>query len=207
MAQTLNGHDHENEHNRLESDSLPATLNDMKHPLEHQWTLWYYETDRSKSWGSNLKEVKSFDTIEDFWCVYNHIVLPTQLRSGSDYAIFKSGIKPMWEDDRNKDGGRWLINVEKRHRFDLSEYWLHICLKLIGETLTYAHEVNGAVVNVRSKGDKLAVWTATAMNADAILDIGRQIKDTLQFKDLIHYEAHKDTSQKSGSTSKYLYTV
>lgn len=34
--------------------------------------------------------------------LYNHIELAGNLQVGSDYSIFKVGIKPMWEDERNK---------------------------------------------------------------------------------------------------------
>lgn len=45
----------------------------------------------------------------------------------------------MWEDERNKDGGRWLINLNKNQRqTDLDNFWLEtvrisdlcICLSL-----------------------------------------------------------------------------
>lgn len=33
----------------------------------------------------------------------------------------------MWEDSANKQGGRWLINLEKKQRnSDLDKYWLEI---------------------------------------------------------------------------------
>jgi translation initiation factor 4E len=39
--------------------------------------------------------------------------------------IFQDGIQPMWEDTRNRKGGRWLINMDKRHRMrDLDNFWL-----------------------------------------------------------------------------------
>ena len=39
--------------------------------------------------------------------------------------------------------------------------------------------MNGAVVNVRAKGDKLAVWLADASQPDSILRIGKMIKERL----------------------------
>lgn len=33
----------------------------------------------------------------------------------------------MWEDDANKRGGRWLINLEKKQRNDeLDRFWLDV---------------------------------------------------------------------------------
>jgi len=91
--------------------TLPAELASVKHPLQNAWTLWYYKNDRSKSWQENLREVVTFGTVEDFWSVYNHIELASRLGPGSDYSVFKAGIKPMWEDAQNANGGRWLLNL------------------------------------------------------------------------------------------------
>lgn len=39
----------------------------FKHPLEHTWTLWHWENDRTKSWSDMLSDVTSFNTVEDFF--------------------------------------------------------------------------------------------------------------------------------------------
>jgi len=53
--------------------------------------------------------------------------MASELRQGCDYSLFKKGIRPMWEDDANKRGGRWLINLSKNQRGnDLDKYWLEI---------------------------------------------------------------------------------
>ena len=40
----------------------------------------------------------------------------------------------MWEDPLNKDGGRWLISVDKRFRVHcLDQFWLEIMMCLIGK--------------------------------------------------------------------------
>lgn len=46
------------------------------------------------------------------------------LSIGCDYSVFKSDIKPMWEDRANKDGGRWLIKDNK----SLDQYWIDIVM-------------------------------------------------------------------------------
>ncbi|EDW30040.1 GL22541 [Drosophila persimilis] len=64
-----------------------------KHPLEHIWTVWHWENDRSKSWGDMLSEVTSFDTVEDFFSVYYFIKPPSDLRVLNDYMVFKHGVR------------------------------------------------------------------------------------------------------------------
>ncbi|KAG5865704.1 hypothetical protein JTB14_002695 [Gonioctena quinquepunctata] len=182
----------------------------IKHPLQSCWTLWYYENDRSLSWEKNQKEISSFQTVEDFWSLYNHIKPASELRQGTDYSLFKKGIMPMWEDKANKKGGRWLLSLEKKQRNnELDRYWLDIILCLIGEAFDNSDEVCGAVVNIRQKGDKIGVWTADAQNGTAVLEIGRKLKERLHIppRTVLGYQVHQDTIEKTGSVSKLSYTV
>lgn len=183
----------------------------IKHPLQNTWTLWYYENDRNKSWEQNQREITSFDTAEDFWSLYNHIKLASELRQGCDYSMFKQGIRPMWEDDANKKGGRWLISLDKKQRAnDLDRFWLEVLLCMIGEAFNeFSDDVCGAVVNVRTKGDKIGVWTADATRGTSVMEIGRKLKERLRIapKVIIGYQIHKDTMAKAGSVTKNTYMV
>ncbi|XP_069123007.1 eukaryotic translation initiation factor 4E-like [Argopecten irradians] len=183
----------------------------IKHPLQNKWALWFFKNDRTKEWTANLKLVTSFDTVEDFWALYNHVQKASKLPSGCDYSLFKDGIQPMWEDGQNKDGGRWLINLNKQQRHsDLDNFWLETLLCLIGESFEeYSDDVNGAVVNVRNKGDKLSLWTRDATRPDAIMKIGKKLKDSLKIpiKIAIGFQAHTDTMTKTGSTARDRFRV
>ncbi|KAJ7991058.1 hypothetical protein DPEC_G00293300 [Dallia pectoralis] len=183
----------------------------IKHPLQNKWSLWFFKNDKSKTWQANLRLISKFDTVEDFWALYNHIQLSSNLLSGCDYSLFKDGIEPMWEDERNKRGGRWLITLSKQQRRqDLDRFWLETLLCLVGEAFDdHSDEVCGAVVNIRTKGDKIAIWTADFDNREAITHIGRVYKERLgiPMKMTIGYQSHSDTSTKSGSTTKNKFVV
>ncbi|GFY65869.1 eukaryotic translation initiation factor 4E [Trichonephila inaurata madagascariensis] len=193
----------------VEEEPSPDLL--IKHPLQNMWSLWFYKNDRTKSWEENLMEIITFDTVEDFWALYNHLEVVSKIPIGCDYALFKHGIKPMWEDSRNKQGGRWLLNVQKSQRnTDLNNYWLEILLCLIGEAFCeYSDDICGAVAQIRNKGDKLAVWTSNVKHQDAIMKIGQIMKDRLNLhpRNVIGYEAHTDTQVKTGSAAKCRYTL
>lgn len=107
------------------SEITPECL--VKHPLQNQWTLWYLENDRSKSWEDMQNEITSFDTVEDFWSLYNHIRVASELKQGNDYSLFKKSIRPMWEDAANKRGGRWVLNLNKnQRRNELDALWMDV---------------------------------------------------------------------------------
>jgi len=183
----------------------------LKHPLQNKWAMWFFKNDKSKDWAANLRYITSFDTVEDFWALYNHILPASKLGVGCDYSVFKDGVQPMWEDPNNKKGGRWLMNLNKQQRHsDLDAYWLETLLCLVGEAFDeQSDDICGAVVNIRGKGDKLAVWTGDARNAESNMKIGRTLKSRLEIPKGIQigFQAHTDTISKSGSTTKNRYTV
>ena len=41
-------------------------------------------------------------------------------------VCLQEGIQPMWEDGRNRKGGRWIINLDKKRRQDLDCLWLEL---------------------------------------------------------------------------------
>ncbi|KAG7256703.1 hypothetical protein CRUP_026632, partial [Coryphaenoides rupestris] len=145
------------------------------------WALWFFKNDKSKTWQANLRLISKFDTVEDFWALYNHIQLSSNLTSGCDYSLFKDGVEPMWEDKLNRGGGRWLITLSKQQRrADLDRFWL--------ETVR----------------DKIAIWTRDYENRAAITHIGWVYKERLGVpqKVIIGYQSHADTATKSGSSTK-----
>lgn len=134
----------------------------------------------------------------------------------------------MWEDQANNRGGRWMLTLARNQKDEVNKLWLDTVLCLIGEAFDHSDEICGAVVNVRTKGDKIckisiplndtkykflsffpAVWTADGNNHDAILEIGRKLKDRLGLgnKWQIHYNLHSDTQNKSGSQAKSIYVL
>ncbi|KAH8302779.1 hypothetical protein KR044_010739 [Drosophila immigrans] len=190
-------------------DAAVRTEHLFKHPLQNTWTLWYLEHDRSKSWEDMQNEITSFDTVEDFWSLYNHIKPPSEIKQGSDYSLFKKGIRPMWEDAANKQGGRWVITLNKSSKNDLDNLWLDVLLCLIGEAFDHSDQICGAVVNIRGKTNKISIWTANGNNEEAALEIGHKLRDALRLgrQNMLQYQLHKDTMVKQGSSVKSIYTL
>ena len=73
----------------------------------------------------------------------------------------------------------------------------------------YTEDICGAVVNIRNKGDKLSLWTRDFSRTDAIMKIGRKLKERLQIPDkiIIGFQAHADTISKTGSTARDRFRV
>jgi translation initiation factor 4E len=48
----------------------------VKHPLQHKWTLWYddpaaMKQNKELTWDENLKQIITISTVEDFWAYLN----------------------------------------------------------------------------------------------------------------------------------------
>ncbi|GAA5953726.1 hypothetical protein JCM8115_004131 [Rhodotorula mucilaginosa] len=110
----------------------------VTHPLYSPWTLWFdsaSKQDKAKSWEEALAKVISFQSVEHFWGLYNNIVPPSNLGAGSNYYLFKQGIKPAWEDEANAKGGKWSVQLPRgKYSEQIDQYWLYTMLAAIGET-------------------------------------------------------------------------
>jgi len=181
------------------AEGVPREIVMTKHPLANTWVFWWFRNDKTRTWEQNQERIATVDTIEDFWQIYNYIEPASQLGSGCDYAVFKKGIQPDWEDFQNMSGGRWIINSDKTNRGDiLDSRWLEIIFILIGEHAgEFAQMMNGAVINIRPKGDKLAVWLRDANNMDGVMEIGKLVKTRLALRDRISFTIHREDSKGS----------
>ncbi|XP_017863690.1 PREDICTED: eukaryotic translation initiation factor 4E [Drosophila arizonae] len=180
----------------------------FKHPLEHTWTLWHWENDRTKSWSDMLSDVTSFNTVEDFFSVYYFIKPPSDLKVFNDYMVFKHGIRPMWEDDVNKDGGRWVMFLDKDSKELVDKLWHDLLLCTIGECFEYSEQICGVVINVRNKASKISLWTKDSRNQQAILAIGHKMKQLLQLREVeLQYQVHKDAMVQAGPNVNAIYKL
>jgi len=183
---------------------VPRDIAEMKHPLENVWAFWYFSNDKSRSWEQNQHNVSTVDTIEDFWQIYNYVEPASQLGIGCDYALFKKGIMPDWEDYQNKYGGRWIIERGDSGRMeDMDEYWLETLFMLIGEHIQpYNYLINGAVIQTKRGKFRLAIWLKDAKDRVGITYIGEYIKRVLKISKTIEFSVHSEDQTRLGQGSR-----
>jgi len=162
----------------------------LKHPLEHTWTLWWFN-NKTKNW--KAEEVISFSTIEDFWGAYNWVQPASKLGINSDYAVFKKGIQPDWEDPNNAKGGRWV--TERTNLRDMDACWLETLFTLVGEHVQpYSNLINGAVVQKKKGKFRVDVWLkdSSEWSEMGIRFIGRHLKLKLRVSnsDVMYFRVH-----------------
>lgn len=136
-------------------------------PLRYSWIVYYRPpTNKNSDYEKSMKPLCRVATAQNFWTVYKHLKRPSLLPAVSDYHFFKEGIRPVWEDEENKRGGKWIMRLKKGIA---DRYWENLLLALIGDQFAEAgEEVCGAVVSVRSGEDVFSIWTKN--------DGGRNVK-------------------------------
>ena len=136
---------------------------------------------------SQVKKIADFDTIEEFWGIFQHLRKPDSCRPGIEYFMFKEPIKPMWEDENNKNGGRFSIKLKHGYTTII---WEEMIFALIGGILPkeMKDEINGIVVTSRKEFNTLQIWFKT-YEEKIIKDLEQCIRDLL----VIPSEVNLDT--------------
>lgn len=153
------------------------------------------------SWEEKLQKIYTFETVEDFWSLFNSVVGPSRLGLQADYYMFKDGVRPSYEE--NPTGGVWTFNLEKGNKKRLEESWLHLVLGMIGETLEDADDILGAVVSIKRGQDRLSLWTKTAENEELQVKIARRVKKSLDLPDDVkmEYKFNQQVAEAGGRMS------
>ncbi|GMY37802.1 eukaryotic translation initiation factor 4E-1-like [Fagus crenata] len=183
-----------------------STTTAVTHPLEHSWTFWFDNPSaksKQAAWGSSMRPIYTYSSVEEFWSVYNNIHHPGKLAVGADFYCFKNDIEPKWEDPICANGGKWTATFT-RGKSDTS--WLYTLLAMIGEQFDHGEEICGAVVNVRARQEKISLWTKNAMDEAAQVSIGKQWKEFLDYNDSIGFIFHDD-AKKLDRNAKNRYTI
>ena len=135
--------------------------------LNRSWSFWenYESKNREeKNYSKLLKEIYTFGDLISFWQFWNKY-------PGSDtkqifyngecikyffkekYRIiamnlFEKGIRPEWEDEKNKKGKTLILEYVISSNLDqflslVTESWMKLICYLIGETIPHSNYING----------------------------------------------------------------
>ena len=140
------------------------TIEEDKVLLNRSWTFWENYEAKNKDKSYLIKEIYTFDNIISFWQFWNRYpgndtkaifyngeymkyFFKEKYRI-SAINLFQKGIRPEWEDDRNKNGYTLMLeyivkdNIEQFYTL-VTEKWVKLMCFLIGETIPYSNNING----------------------------------------------------------------
>ncbi len=145
-----------------------------------------------EQWQANQSLLGTFDTVEDFWRLYNHIQVPSRIMH-ADISLFRTGLSPAWEDPCLKSGGRFVAMGGKTPLID--HVWESIVLSVVGEQFGENWKyVCGVVVSIRRTCLKIALWVSTSE-----VTVLRGIEQV--FKSIVQQGSHEGSSDPNSTES------
>ena len=172
--------------------------------LNRQWSFWEnYEskTKQEKDYTKLLKEIFSFSDLISFWQFWNKYPgsETKNIFYNGDFIkyffkekyriiamnLFVKGIKPEWEDKKNKGGKVLILEYVISHELAeflklVSESWTKLLCYLIGETLPQSEHINGVRFVDKTKFGKaksiifkFEVWVNSSIEEKEIDDLNQ----------------------------------
>lgn len=220
QEETAISHNLEQNKDLSDKENIPSPLfflNQVSQsPLEYGYSFWFSKRPSKNTtnpsatqanptnYDANLRLVGTFNTVEKFWYYYAHMTRPHDLVGHADILMFKDGIRPLWEDDANKNGGKWIVRLKKGLA---NRCWENLILAILGEQFMVGEEICGAVVSCRYQEDLISIWNKTCSNQA----VTSRIKDTLKRilnlppSTILEYKSHNDSLKDNSSFRNTLF--
>ncbi|CAJ0945473.1 unnamed protein product, partial [Mesorhabditis belari] len=166
-----------------------------EHPLQHTYEFSYFFRPAGvfnpEDYSKYVQTAAIVNSVEQFWRVYCHMVRPCDFVKKGELHFFKKDIKPTWEDEENKKGGKSILRIKKG---TASRIWENLLMAIIGEQFDVEDDICGAVCSVRRDEDIISIWNRSADD----FPIRNRIRDTLgqvlnlPAGTLVEYKRHDD---------------
>ena len=149
-----------------------------------KWDL-YYHLPHDKNWDlSSYKTIMSkIGTVEDAISLNER--LPENVIKYSMLFAMRTGITPLWEDPKNRNGGCFSFKVINKQVY---EVWKALFYALCGETLCVNKEnnkhVNGITISPKRSFCIIKIWLneCSLQDPEASIDIPNLQKQGCLFK-------------------------
>jgi len=140
-----------------------TTIENKFHELANNWTLWAHlphDTDWS---------IKSYITISNLTNVEETLAvtetLPSILVENCMLFIMKTGIKPIWEDPKNRDGGCFSYKVPNKNVYKV---WKDLTYALAGNSISsqagFVNCVTGITISPKKNFCIIKIWMTNCNN-------------------------------------------
>jgi len=133
------------------------------HQLSDNWTLWAH-LPHNTDWS-----IKSYIPIYTFTTVEETIgiteTLPPILVENCMLFIMKEGIKPIWEDPKNRNGGCFSYKVSNKNVYKV---WKDLTYVMVGSSIskqsTFVNCVTGITISPKKNFCIIKIWMADCNN-------------------------------------------
>jgi len=147
------------------------------HILKDKWNLWAHLPQDPDWTVKSYKKICKFTTVEEVIAITDS--LPVDLVKNCMLFIMRDGIKPMWEDPRNRNGGCFSYKVSNKNVF---EVWRDLTYVLVGESIStnnnFINGVTGITISPKKNFCIIKIWMTNCENQNPFI-ITNEIKNLI----------------------------
>ena len=133
------------------------------HMLSDNWSLWAHlphDTDWSIK---SYKKIYTTNTVEETIAVNE--TLPEILVKNCMLFLMRDGIKPTWEDPKNRNGGCFSYKIPDKSVYDV---WKDLSYVTVGNTISkldsFVNNVTGITISPKKKFCIIKIWMGDCTN-------------------------------------------
>ena len=138
----------------------PLIVKDQYHDLQESWVLWAHFPEDNDWSLKSYKLLFTFKTIEDVIIILH--MLPDIFVKHCMLFVMKSGIMPIWEDPKNKNGGAFSYKISNKN---VVSVWRELTYALVGNTITnnnpVLQNITGITISPKNNFCVVKIWTTT----------------------------------------------
>ena len=152
-----------------------ATKMDEFHCLDKKWCLWAH-LPHDTDWSMNsYKQIYTFTTMEETIAVTE--TLPEPLVKNCMLFLMQEGIKPIWEDPKNRNGGCFSYKVSNKQVYNV---WKDLSYVLVGNTISkqssFVANVTGITISPKKNFCIIKIWMSNCANQNPSI-VTSELKD------------------------------
>lgn len=150
-------------------------------PLNNYWTLWIH-LPHDTNWNiDSYKKICSFRYLEQAIALINHI--QENLVVNCMLFIMREDIKPIWEDEKNKNGSCISYKINNRLVYNI---WRQMSIFMVSETLldNVEHQcaINGITVSPKKNFCIVKLWFNNNINEKTTISVNKGITELSNFE-------------------------
>lgn len=150
-------------------------------PLNNYWTLWIH-LPHDTNWNiDSYKKICSFRYLEQAIALINHI--QENLVINCMLFIMREDIKPIWEDEKNKNGSCISYKINNRLVYNI---WRQMSIFMVSETLLdnveHQSAINGITVSPKKNFCIVKLWFNNNINEKTTISVNKGITELSNFE-------------------------
>ena len=125
--------------------------------LKYKWVIWFHKVNDNNWTLESYSKVFELETYYDILYIINEL---KNMTSGM-FFLMKDGIIPIFEDEKNMNGGYWSMRITKKEAVDYWEKMIYyLCIDNICINDDYEQMINGLSISPKINNCIFKIWTS-----------------------------------------------